>query len=158
MSNYEKPFKVQILKKNDELILNSLLKIVIPKSKDGEMPSACEIGFFEYIVQYDSEIISEIIKHLNNINKLSHKKYKSKFVDLPEHQKEIIFKRYSINEKLFMGKILQKILDCYYTNDKVLVGLGLNPRPPFPVGNDIETGDLSLLNPVKQRGEFMRKV
>ena len=79
------------MKKSDELILNSLLKIMIPKSKDGEMPSACEIGFFEYIAQYDSETISEITKHLNNINKLSDEKYKSKFVQLPEHKKEIIF-------------------------------------------------------------------
>ena len=146
------------MKTSDILILNSLLKIIIPKSKDGKMPSASEIGFFEYIAQYDSKIISEIIKHLNNINKLSHEKYKSEFIDLPEYQKEIIFKRYSKTEKIFMNKILEKILDCYYTNDKVLVGLGLDPRPPFPVGNDIETGDLTLLNPVIQRGEFLRKV
>ena len=55
-------------------------------------------------------------------------------------------------------KFLEKLLDCYYTNDKVLVGLGLELRPPFPDGNDIETGDLSLLNPVIQRGNFLRKV
>ena len=153
----QKPLNDQIMKTSDILILNSLLKIIIPKSKDGKMPSASEIGFFEYIAQYDSYIIPEIIKHLKNINKLSQEKYKSEFIDLPEHEKDIIFKIISKTEKIFIDKILEKILDCYYTNDRVLVGLGLDPKPPFPVGNDIETGDLSLLNPVKQRGEIFRK-
>ena len=72
-------------------------------------------------------------------------------------KKEIVFKRYSKLEKIFFDKFIEKLLDCYYTNDRVLVGLGLDLNPPFPTGNDVETGDFSLLNPVKQRGEFFRK-
>ena len=146
------------MESSNNLILNSLLKIIIPKSKDEKMHSADEVQFFDYIVKYDACIISELINHLRNIEKLSQEKYKSKFIDLREHQKEIVFKRYSKLEKIFFDKFLDKLLDCYYTNDKVLVGLGLDLNPPFPTGNDLETGDFSLLNPVKQRGEFFRKV
>ena len=95
------------------LILNSLLKIIIPKSKDEKMPSADEVQFFDYIVKYDACIISELINHLRNIEKLSQEKYKSKFIDLREHQKEIVFKRYSKLEKIFFDKFLDKLLDCY---------------------------------------------
>jgi hypothetical protein len=48
------------------------------------------------------------------------------------------------------------VLLCYYRDDRVLISLGLEARPPFPVGHVIEQGDWSLLDPVRVRKPFWR--
>jgi hypothetical protein len=50
------------------------------------------------------------------------------------------------------------VLLCYYRDDRVMRSLGQEPRPPFPKGHVVEQGDWSLLDPVKRRAPFYRKV
>jgi hypothetical protein len=48
------------------------------------------------------------------------------------------------------------VLLCYYRDDRVMVSLGLEARPPFPKGHALEQGDWSLLDPVRARKPFWR--
>jgi hypothetical protein len=48
------------------------------------------------------------------------------------------------------------ILSAYYRDDRVLLALGLEARPPFPKGYDLEQGDWSLLDAVRKRAPFWR--
>ena len=50
------------------------------------------------------------------------------------------------------------VLLAYYRDDRVMRSLGQEPRPPFPRGHVVEQGDWSLLDPVKARAPFWRKV
>jgi hypothetical protein len=50
------------------------------------------------------------------------------------------------------------ILLCYYRDDRVMLSLGLEARPPFPKGHVVEQGDWSLLDPVRTRKPFWRPV
>ena len=50
------------------------------------------------------------------------------------------------------------VLQCYYRDDRVMRSLGMDARPPFPKGFDVEQGDWSLLDPVKRRGTIYRPV
>ena len=50
------------------------------------------------------------------------------------------------------------VLLCYYRDDRVMISLGLEPRPPFPLGHVVEQGDWSLLDPVRTRAPFWRPV
>ena len=45
---------------------------------------------------------------------------------------------------------------AYYRDARVLASLGVEPRPPFPRGFEVENVDLSLLDPVRQRGSICR--
>ncbi len=49
------------------------------------------------------------------------------------------------------------VLQCYYRDDRVLRSLGREPRPPFPIGNQVEQGDWSLLDPVRGRPRMWRE-
>ena len=56
-------------------------------------------------------------------------------------------------------RVLSRIvLLCYYRDDRVMVSLGLEARPPFPKGHVVEQGDWSLLDPVRARRPFWRPV
>lgn len=57
-----------------------------------------------------------------------------------------------------VGVLTRIVLLCYYRDDRVMVSLGLEVRPPFPVGHVIEQGDWSLLDPVRARKPFWRPV
>jgi hypothetical protein len=57
-----------------------------------------------------------------------------------------------------VGVLSRIVLLCYYRDDRVMVSLGLEPRPPFPKGHEVEQGDWSLLDPVRARKPFWRPV
>jgi hypothetical protein len=55
-----------------------------------------------------------------------------------------------------VAALTRVVLLCYYRDDRVMLSLGLEPRPPFPKGHVLEQGDWSLLDPVKARKPFWR--
>lgn len=56
-----------------------------------------------------------------------------------------------------MAAIIESLVACcYYRDARVLAALGVEPRPPFPQGYDVEQGDWSLLDPVRARGPIYR--
>ena len=55
-----------------------------------------------------------------------------------------------------VGVLTRVVLLCYYRDDRVMVSLGLEVRPPFPKGDVLEQGDWSLLDPVRARKPLWR--
>jgi hypothetical protein len=49
-------------------------------------------------------------------------------------------------------------MQSYYQDPRVLAVHGLAARPPFPLGHELESGDWSLLDPVKRRNPIYRPV
>lgn len=56
------------------------------------------------------------------------------------------------------GTLMTGVLQAYYQDDRVMVSLGMPPRPPFPQGYEVPSGDWSLLDPVRARAPFWRQV
>jgi hypothetical protein len=54
--------------------------------------------------------------------------------------------------------LVRVVLLCYYRDDRVMLSLGQEPRPPFPKGHVVEQGDWSLLDPVRARPSMYRRV
>ncbi|HKT76653.1 MAG TPA: hypothetical protein VJQ78_07955 [Sphingobium sp.] len=50
------------------------------------------------------------------------------------------------------------LTQCYYRDDRVMIALGMEARPPFPKGYAVEEGDWSLLDPVRARGPIWREI
>ena len=55
-----------------------------------------------------------------------------------------------------VAALSRAILQCYYRDDRVVLALGLEARPPFPKGHTLEQGDWSLLDPVRARPKLWR--
>ena len=56
-----------------------------------------------------------------------------------------------------MATLIRVILQCYYRDDRVVRSFGLDPRPPFPKGHELEQGDWSLLDRVRARPSMWRR-
>ena len=57
-----------------------------------------------------------------------------------------------------VATLIRVILQCYYRDDRVVRSLGLEPRPPHPLGHVLEDGGWSLLDPVRARPPLWRRV
>jgi hypothetical protein len=55
-----------------------------------------------------------------------------------------------------LAALTRAIVQCYYRDDRVMQSLGMEVRPPFPKGFEVEQGDWSLLDPVRARAPFYR--
>ena len=56
-----------------------------------------------------------------------------------------------------VATLIRVVLQCYYRDDRVVRSLGLEPRPPYPKGHELEDGDWSLLDPVRARPPMWRR-
>jgi len=56
-----------------------------------------------------------------------------------------------------VATLTRVVLQCYYRDDRVVRSLGLEPRPPYPKGHELEEGDWSLLDPVRARSPMWRR-
>ena len=50
------------------------------------------------------------------------------------------------------------VLQCYYRDDRVFRALGIELRPPYPKGRELEQGDWSLLDAMRGRPRMWRDV
>lgn len=56
------------------------------------------------------------------------------------------------------GLVITLVCQCYYRDPRVLTSLGMSPRAPFPEGYRTPDGDWRLLDPVRARAPFYRRV
>jgi hypothetical protein len=52
--------------------------------------------------------------------------------------------------------LLPRVYDCYYQDDRVRRNIGVVTGAPFPQGNEVMPGDLSLLDPVIENSDRHR--
>lgn len=55
-----------------------------------------------------------------------------------------------------MAPFVSLVMQCYYRDDRVMQALGMDARPPFPLGYEVPQGDWSMLAPVQARGKIWR--
>ena len=56
-----------------------------------------------------------------------------------------------------LAALTRVVAQCYYRDDRVMQSLGMEVRPAFPKGFEVEQGDWSLLDPVRARAPFYRR-
>jgi hypothetical protein len=81
-----------------------------------------------------------------------------RFAALDQDAREAVMARFQNAGGPAVVALSRAVLQCYYRDDRVLIALGLEPRPPFPKGHVLEQGDWSLLDAVRGRGRMWRDV
>jgi len=80
------------------------------------------------------------------------------FADLEPARREAVAARLRDNGGQSLIYLERIILQCYYRDDRVMRSLGLEVRPPYPKGFEVEQGDWSLLDPVRARPKLYREI
>ena len=135
----------------------SLLDMMIPPSEDGRMPGASELDILGYIQSQANDFIAVLDEGLTSLDDMANKKYDKNFYALPDADRQALVDEIKTLQPAFIQGLVFQTVACYYQNDRVVQALGLEARPPYPKGYTVEAGDMSLLDPVRQRSKLYRE-
>jgi hypothetical protein len=134
--------------------LRCLAGLIIPASAKYEVPGADDDTIFADIVNSIGRDRNDVRAALGKLRTLAG----GPFATLDAaHRNEVAVKLRADGDAA-VGVLTRVVLLCYYRDDRVMLSLGLEARPPFPKGHELEQGDWSLLDPVRARKPFWRPV
>jgi hypothetical protein len=132
--------------------LRCLAEMMIPASAEYGVPSAADEAIFGDILQSLGRDAEQVVTVLQTLDAMSG----GRFADLDPQRRDAIAARLRETGDEALTCLSRIILQCYYRDDRVMRSLGMEPRPPFPEGFEVEPGDWSLLDPVRARPKLYR--
>ena len=144
------------LREDQRRILGIVLDLIVPASDDGSRPSAADIDVLGYIRNVESHTLDSLRGDLDRLDDEARQLHGEAFASLDPASRQGIVDAIRESEPHFMRTLAMQTVTCYYQDDRVLEALGVGARPPFPKGYEVPSGDLSLLEPVRQRGKVYR--
>ena len=144
----------QTLTEAERADLRCLAGMIIPPSMTYGVPGADDALIFAAIVDSIGRDMEQVRTALATLRRLAGGPIAA--LDTP-HRADVAAKLRAEGGRA-VGVLTRIVLLCYYRDDRVMLSLGLEPRPPFPKGHVIEQGDWSLLDPVRARKPFWRPV
>jgi hypothetical protein len=143
-----------MLSEDQSRSLRCLAEMMIPASAEYGVPSAGDAAIFGDILRSlgrDAEHVAAVLQRLDAMAG-------GPFADLDAPRRDALVARLRETGGEDLTYLSRIILQCYYRDDRVMRSLGMEPRPPYPKGFEVEQGDWSLLDPVRARPKFYRDV
>lgn len=128
------------LSASQQALLAALLDTLVPASDALGMPSAADVDFETYLRTQAEAFIPELIPVMEHFG--------AAFAELGITERCQRVSEFSAANPVRFQALLTRVYDCYYQNDRVRAQIGVVPGAPFPQGNEVTAGDLSLLDPV----------
>jgi hypothetical protein len=129
-----------------------LAAMIIPPSTKYDVPGADDATIFADIVSSIGRDADQVRSALTRLRTLAG----GSLAALDPARRGAVADRLRAEGGAAVAVLTRIVLLCYYRDDRVMLSLGLEPRPPFPKGHEIEQGDWSLLDPVRSREPFWR--
>lgn len=139
---------------SEQRALAGIAGIMIPASTEYDVPGADDAKIFADVLATARAMADTVRAALMQIDQLAG----SSFVELQANQQVAVCERFRAAGSPLVGALVALITQCYYRDDRVMRSLGMEARPPFPRGYELEEGDWSLLDPVRARTPFYREV
>lgn len=129
-----------------------LAGMIIPLSTKYDVPGADDATIFADIISSIGRDADQVRSALARLRALAG----GSFAALDAGRRVEVAVRLRAEGGTAVAVLTRIVLLCYYRDDRVMLSLGLEPRPPFPKGHELEQGDWSLLDPVRSREPFWR--
>ncbi|HTC09519.1 MAG TPA: hypothetical protein VK726_12165 [Acetobacteraceae bacterium] len=126
--------------------------VMIPASTEYAVPSAGDDTIIADILRTLGRDLADVRTALTELASLSG----GAFSAVDDTRREAVAATFLASRTPALVTLGRVVLQCYYRDDRVMRSLGLEPRPPFPLGHTLEQGDWSLLDPVRTRTKMWR--
>ncbi|WP_158927286.1 hypothetical protein [Acidisphaera sp. S103] len=144
---------MQNLTDDETRSLRCVAGMMIPASAAHAVPGADDDTIFADIVAGIGRDMAHVKQALHRLDHLAGDTFADR--DLATRLTDIgTFQKDGGVELAALNRI---VVQCYYRDDRVMRSLGMDVRPPFPKGFEVEQGDWSLLDPVRARPAFYRR-
>jgi len=137
----------------EKATLAALCARMIPASAEFNVPGADDPPIQADILASLGRDAANVHATLAMLDRLSG----GSFVALPEDQRDQVCERLRAEGGVDLTLTSRLIVQCYYRDDRVMISLGMEPRPPFPKGHTLPQGDWALLDQVRNRGKIWRE-
>ena len=117
---------------------------------------AADVDVLDHIHESASHLLPALREDLGRLDRLAVERSGAAFARLTDSDRARVVEEIRRAEPGFLEYLALQAATCYYQDDRVLLSLGVEPRPPFPKGYEVASGDLSLLDPVRKRGKLYR--
>lgn len=135
--------------------LAALLDTMIPANAEFGAPSGGDEEILnDVLASMTGNAADTVIELLGKLQKLT----SEPFAAQAPATRWTIFEKLQQDEPHSIRLLGGLALQCYYRNGRTLESLGMEARSPFPLGQEVEQGDWTLLDPVKARGKIYREV
>lgn len=125
---------------------------MIPPSAEHGVPGADDEAIFADIAASLDRDADSVRQSMRQLDALAG----GAFADRPAHDRPAILREFRAQHPASATVLANVVVRCYYRDDRVMRSLGMEVRPPFPAGFLVESGDWSLLDPVRARGKIYR--
>ncbi len=137
-------------------LLRQVAGLIIPASNQYNIPGADDETIFGRILVLAAGAAETLKVQLEAFENLAAKRHKECFSNLDMADKITLLK--DTTNSNFLNRMIMYTAECYYADGRVLESINLKSTPPFPGGYELEQGDWSLLDPVRKRKPFYKKV
>ena len=132
--------------------LRCLAEMMIPASAEYGVPSASDDAIFGDILASIGPNTDHVIAVLRTLDAMS----AGPFADLDPQRRDALAAELRDTGGEALMYLTRITLQCYYRDDRLMRSLGMEVRPPFPKGFEVEQGDWSLLDSVRARPKLYR--
>lgn len=138
--------------------LRAVLAMLVPASPDGRMPGAADLPEVLRCVEDAAAGLPAVLDGLDMLQAEAMARYGAAFAGLDHASRSALLGEFAARQPAVLQRLSLEAVTCYYQQDGVVRALGLEARPPYPLGYQVPAGDLALLHPVIARGRIYRDV
>ena len=145
------------LSEEQAALATDVLDQLVP-GHDG-FPGAGELGVAQHVgsVAASDPALGRLFHDgLASIESASRRTHSAAFADLADDQKVQVLRTVEAESPQFFAMLVRHTYAGYYSNRTIIELLGLEARPPQPLGFDLEPFDPSTVEKVKERGKIWR--
>jgi hypothetical protein len=143
-----------VLSADEQRSLQCVVAHMIPASAEYGVPGADDDAIFSDIVTSLDRETASVQQALTLLDQVAG----CAFHAAPRERQASLLQNFRQENPGLAAALVAVTTRCYYRDDRVMRSLGMEPRPPYPKGFDVQQGDWSLLEPVRARGKIYREV
>jgi hypothetical protein len=136
--------------------LREIAGTMVPADAGLGMPGADDPAILADIVKSVGRDLPRVREALAEIAARSGASSGGAFGTLDRDKREALINGYHASGAPPMAALGRVVVSAYYRDDRVLLALSHEARAPFPKGHEVEQGDWSLLEVVRNRPAFWR--
>lgn len=140
------------------LALRAIADQIVPSSAKYGVPGAGDERICKEVLRDIGERLPQLVDILETINFVAREVAGSDLGQLAAPVHEDVAGAFRQAHPKSADRLAMWVTQCYYRDDRVLESLGLEARPPFPEGYEVDSGDWAALEPVLNRTPIFRDV
>jgi hypothetical protein len=143
---------IEALSPAEQEMLLCVVGHMIPPSAEFGVPGAADPDIFADILNSVGRDLPDLRKALRVLAEAAG----CRLAALPSGEQSALLASFRAHHPDLAGILEWVTARSYYRDDRVMASIGVEVRPPFPLGYTVEQGDWSLLDPVRSRGKMYR--